>query len=95
MARTRSTLTGRTLSALYASENGALTEYAIRELAGSMRAVPSLERKGLVSVEVSDCWIERDDDPRVSDRIPDVISVRLTEAGWNAEGLDPADYHRN
>ena len=73
----RATLSEATLAALLDSENGSLTEFAIREQVGSMRAVPWLEKRGLVRVTRDEQWIERDDDPRRMDLVPDVVCVRL------------------
>lgn len=73
------TVGSATISALMRSENLALTEFAIREQVGSMRAVPSLERRGMVTVEVGDEWIEDDDYDRTRKMTlrSDVVTVRL------------------
>lgn len=76
---TQGTLSQATLAALLDSENGSLTEYAIREQVGSMRAVPWLEKAGLVRVTREELWIEREDNARRMDLVPDVVCVRLAE----------------
>ena len=79
MTTVKATLSEATLSALLHSECGSLTDIAIREQVGSMRAVPWLERRGLVTVRRKQCWIERDDDPRRMD-LRECTVVRLVDA---------------
>ena len=66
-----------TLGLIERSECGALTDVAIREdERASMRAVPSLERAGLVTVRRDEAWLENDRGGM--DLVPDVATVRLT-----------------
>ena len=68
------------LELLDQSENGALTDLAIREqMRTGMHAVPSLRAAGMISTTVETCWIEPDGGGTSVQRQCTV--VRLTSRG--------------
>jgi hypothetical protein len=68
------------LQLLDQSENGALTDLAIREqMRTGMHAVPSLRTAGMISTAVETCWIEPDGGGPAVQR--ECTVVRLTRRG--------------